>query len=121
MFFLCQRNFGLSIMKNEYKIILFDTKPYDQEFFDRINKDYGFEIKYFKGHLNCDTAEFSRGYDVVCGFVNDIIDKKVINILKSYNVKLVALRCAGYNNVDLKAAYKNIHHTRLLNTLLPLC
>ena len=100
-------------MENRRKILFFDTKPYDRDFFDKANKDYGFEIKYVKSHLNHNTAEFSSGFEVVCGFVNDVIDKQVISVLKRSKVQLIALRCAGYNNVDLAAAYKNIYVVRV--------
>ena len=52
--------------------------------------------------LNSETAPLARGFDVVCIFVNDVVDEKTINILKECNVKLIALRCAGFNNVDIK-------------------
>ena len=99
-------------MKN-IKVAFFDTKPYDQEFFDKVNDKYGFSIKYFKGHLNPDSAKLTQECEVVCAFVNDILDKKVIGILKQNGIKLIAMRCAGYNNVDLNAAYKNIHVVRV--------
>lgn len=95
------------------KIFFYDTKPYDQQVFDEINKKYGFEIQYFNDHLNCSTACLSKGCNVVCAFVNDTVDKKTINILKGNGVGLIALRSAGYNNVDLKAAYDNIHVVRV--------
>ena len=69
-------------MKN-IKIAFFDTKPYDHEFFDKVNDKYGFPIKYFKGHLNHDTVGLTQGCDVVCAFVNDILDKKVFLNRKS--------------------------------------
>lgn len=100
-------------MGDKRKILFFDAKPYDRDFFDQANKSCGFEIKYVKSHLNPDTAKFSLSYDVVCGFVNDVIDKQVIAILKQNKVQLIALRCAGYNNVDLNAAYGNIHVVRV--------
>ncbi|MFA5088309.1 MAG: 2-hydroxyacid dehydrogenase [Candidatus Omnitrophota bacterium] len=95
------------------KIAFFDAKPYDQEFFDKLNAKYQFEIKYFKTHLNRDHAGLAGGYDVVCVFVNDVLDKEVIRVLKERGVKLIALRCAGYNNVDLQAAYGNMHAVRV--------
>ncbi len=100
-------------MKNNHKILFFDAKPYDQKSFDEVNKNYGFEIKYIQSRLNPDTAKLSIGYDVICAFVNDVINKQVINILKNNKIGLIALRCAGYNNVDLKAAYKNIYIVRV--------
>ncbi len=95
------------------KIAFFDTKPYDQESFNVVNKDFGYEIKYFKNHLNPDTVSLAQGYDVVCAFVNDDLSQPVVTSLKSQGVQLIAMRCAGYNNVDLKAAYKNIHVVRV--------
>jgi D-lactate dehydrogenase len=86
-------------------IAFFDTKPYDKKFFDAANHDGLFDIKYFLPHLNADTAPMARGCDIVCAFVNDSVDKDVIGILKSNGTKLVAMRCAGYNNVDLKVAF----------------
>ena len=100
-------------MNTQPKILFFDTKPYDQEFFDQANRDFGYEIKYFAGHLSSETVSFAKGYNVVCAFVNDVINQKVIEALKSNGIQLVAMRCAGYNNVDLKAAYKNLHVVRV--------
>lgn len=100
-------------MSAKTKILFYDAKPYDQKVFDEINKGYCFEIQYFNGHLNSHTAQLSRGYDVVCAFVNDVIDRKTIGLLKECGVKLIALRSAGYNNVDLKAAYETIHVVRV--------
>lgn len=84
------------------KIAFFDTKEYDKELFDEYNKKYGYEITYLESKLNSETAPLAKGFDVVCIFVNDIIDEKTINILKECNIKLIALRCAGFNNVDVK-------------------
>jgi len=94
-------------------IAFFDTKPYDELSFREVNKDFGFDIKFFSPHLNPDTAELARGANAVCAFVNDVINKDTINILKRNKVSLVAMRCAGYNNVDLKAAYGTIHVVRV--------
>lgn len=84
------------------KIAFFDTKEYDKKLFDEYNKDYGYNITYFESKLNRETAPLSRGFDVVCIFVNDVVDSETIKILKDCNVKLIALRCAGFNNVDMK-------------------
>ena len=99
-------------MKKE-KILFFDTKPYDQCFFDGANKKHGYDIKYFNGHLNHDTSAFTEGHNVVCAFVNDIVDRQVIETVVKNGIKLIALRSAGYNNVDLKAAYGKIHVARV--------
>lgn len=84
------------------KIAFFDTKEYDKDLFDEYNKKYGYEITYLESKLNSETAPLARGFDVVCIFVNDVVDEKTIRILKECNVKLIALRCAGFNNVDIK-------------------
>jgi len=89
------------------KIAFFSTKSYDREYFDKFNKDDEHSLTYFEVSLNQDTIELARGYDGICVFVNDKLDKENIGILSEIGVKLIALRCAGYNNVDLKAAHKN--------------
>lgn len=91
------------------KIAFFDNKPYDREFFDRANKEYGYDIRYFKTHLNENTAELTEGIDAVCAFVNDDLNGHVIDHVKEHGIGLIALRSAGYKNVDLKRAYKRIH------------
>ena len=83
------------------KIAFFDTKDYDINLFDKYNKDFGYEIKYYESRLNSETVKLAKGFDVVCIFVNDKADKPVLDKLNEYGVKLVALRCAGFNNVDL--------------------
>jgi D-lactate dehydrogenase len=95
------------------KIAFFDSKPYDKESFERINKKFGFEIKYFKYHLSAESVMLSQGYNVVCAFVNDIISADVVEKLYSNGVELIALRSAGYNNVDFKAAMNKIHVVRV--------
>ncbi len=83
------------------KIAFFDTKPYDREWFDRYNKDY--EIIYYESRLHSRTAQLAYGCDAVCAFVNDEIDSDTIEVLSKINIKVIALRCAGYSNVDLHA------------------
>ena len=95
------------------KIAFFDTKPYDQKSFDAVNQSHGFHITYFPLHLNEGTATLAKGFDEVCAFVNDTMSKAVIRTLKEGGVQLIALRCAGYNNVDLKEAYGNLHVVRV--------
>jgi D-lactate dehydrogenase len=95
------------------KIAFFDSKPYDKESFERINKKFGFEIKYFKYHLSAESVLLAQGYNVVCAFVNDLISADIIDKLFSYGVELIALRSAGYNNVDFKAAMNKIHVVRV--------
>lgn len=84
------------------KILFYDTKPYDKEFFNKYNEEYGFDIKYLTGKLTEESADLAKGYDIISIFVNDTVDKKVIDILAECGVKLIAMRCAGYNNVSLK-------------------
>lgn len=90
-----------------FTIAFFGTKPYDEASFSEKNKEFGFEIRYFKGHLNKNNVLLTQGIDVVCIFVNDTADAEVINTMAANGVKLLALRCAGYNNVDIDAATAN--------------
>lgn len=83
-------------------IAFFDAKPYDKEWFDKINKD--FEIRYFEGRLRPENARLAEGCQAVCAFVNDVINAKTIDLLVEMKVGVILLRCAGYNNVDLNAA-----------------
>ncbi len=85
------------------KIAFFDTKPYDIPGFDRSAVGTGLEFKYFETKLNADTASLATGYDAVCVFVNDTVDAEVVEKLYDLGVKAIALRCAGFNNVDLRA------------------
>lgn len=87
------------------RIAFFDAKPYDRDSFNPINeRDFHYDIRYFKGHLTPDSVPLTHGMDVACIFVNDTADREVIRSLKENGVRLLALRCAGFNNVDLKAA-----------------
>ena len=95
------------------KIAFFDTKPYDKQAFDKYCGEKGIDIKYFETKLNEDTAELAKGADGVCVFVNDTVNEKVIDRLCDMGVKLVALRCAGFNNVDIKYAFGKIHVVRV--------
>ena len=95
------------------KIAFFDTKSHDKASFLEKNQQYGFEIKFYKSHLSKDNAILAKGADVVCIFVNAEVDAEVIDILVENGVKLIALRCAGYNNVDLKAAKNRIKVVRV--------
>ncbi|KLO24730.1 MULTISPECIES: 2-hydroxyacid dehydrogenase [unclassified Marinitoga] len=88
------------------KVAFFSAKKYDIEFFNRANEKYKYDIKYFESKLNEKTAILSKGFNVVCAFVNDDINVDVIKILKNNNVKLIALRSSGFNHVDIKAAKK---------------
>lgn len=83
-------------------IAFYDTKPYDRESFDKHNKE--FSIRYFEDKLSCETAALAKGCRAVCAFVNDNIGSAVIDALEETGVKLLLMRCAGYNNVDLRHA-----------------
>lgn len=96
-----------------HKLAVFDAKPYDIAMFDEVNKSYGYEIEYFKEHLDSHNVILASGFDAVCIFVNAIVDKKVIDKLCSYGVKLIALRCAGFNNVDMAYAAGKIKVVRV--------
>ncbi|MGZ3789406.1 MAG: 2-hydroxyacid dehydrogenase [Bacteriovorax sp.] len=95
------------------KIAFFDAKPYDIEFFNKANLEHHFEINYIQSHLNPMTAKLAQGHDAVCAFVNDIVSEEVISSLHENDVKLIALRSAGYNNVDLKAALGKLSVVRV--------
>lgn len=86
------------------KIMFYDTKPYDKIWFEPLGEEMGFQIKFQEIRLNEDTAVLARGYDAVCIFVSDDADKKAIQALKEIGIRTILLRCAGFNNVDLKAA-----------------
>ncbi len=94
-------------------IAMFDTKPYDRESFEKHINSVKHIIKYFDTRLTKDTAGLAAGSDVVVAFVNDNIDAETVNLLYGYGVKLIALRCAGFNNVDVRAAFEKIHVVRV--------
>lgn len=94
------------------KAAMFDSKPYDTESFEKIKPD-NLSITYFPVRMSETTVSLANGFDVVIVFVNDELNDKVIESLYSYGVKLIALRCAGFNNVDVKAAYGKIHIVRV--------
>ena len=85
------------------KVAFFDTKPYDMPGFDHYAADSNLEIKYFETRLNEDTVSLASGFDAVCVFVNDTVSAPVVEKLYEMGVKVIALRCAGFNNVDIRA------------------
>ncbi len=93
------------------KIAFFDTKPYDRTWFDALGTNY--EITYFEEKLNHHTAKFTDGFDAVCAFVNDRVNALAIERLYNNGVRLIAMRCAGYSNVDVKAAFEKLHIVRV--------
>ena len=85
-------------------VAVFSTKPWVMNAFNEINTGHALDLQYFESRLYEKTAPLTNGFDAVCVFVNDVINAEVLSILKEQGVKLVALRCAGFNNVDLDAA-----------------
>jgi len=89
------------------KIAFFSTKSYDKEFFAKEEVKYGQAITFLEPSLTTETVPLVKGHDAVCVFVNDKVDATIMASLKEFGVKIVALRCAGFNNVDLEAADKH--------------
>src|SRR5215467_223091 len=88
------------------KVAIFSTKNYDREFLGDANASRH-ELRFFEPHLNEETVALASGSEAVCVFVNDQVNAAVIAKLRSLGVRLIALRCAGYNNVDLSSATKH--------------
>lgn len=91
-------------LNQETRIAFYGTMPYDRKTFDKINEDFGFDIKYFMANIHKDNIVLAKGCRAICIFVNDNLDASTIYQLKEQGVELIALRCAGFNNVDLDAA-----------------
>ncbi len=90
------------------KILFYDTKKYDRDSFEKVVTDFPeMEIDYLEADLSVQTARLAKGYDAVCAFVSSDVSEKVLQILGQRGVKLVLMRCAGFNNVDLAAADAN--------------
>ena len=95
------------------RFAFFDTKPYDKKFFDVYGEKHDVKFKYFETKLNEDTVDLAQGYDGVCVFVNDTLNSTVLKKLFDMGIKVIALRCAGFNNVDMKYAFGKIHVLRV--------
>jgi len=95
------------------KIAFFDTKPYDKPSFQKYGEEHNIKFKFYETKLNEDTVDLAQGYDAVCVFVNDTVNAQVIDRLTELGVKVLALRCAGFNNVDMKYAFGKIHVLRV--------
>jgi D-lactate dehydrogenase len=91
-------------MEDMLHIAVFSTKPYDKQFLEKVNTEFGHEIAYFEPRLTRETATLADGFEVVCVFVNDQLDRQTLELLAQGGTRLIALRCAGFNNVDLAAA-----------------
>ncbi|MGG9962735.1 2-hydroxyacid dehydrogenase [Ferruginibacter sp. SUN106] len=87
------------------KIAFFSTQPYDKEYFKRYNQQH--QITFFEAQLNEQTVNLAKGNDAICAFVNDRLNAEVIKALAETGVKIIAQRCAGFNNVDVGAAREN--------------
>lgn len=97
-------------MKN---IAFFDTKPYDRVWFDALSSEYGFTIKYIESKLSSGSAVLAEGCDGVVAFVNDTVDAETLTRLDGMGIHVLALRSAGFNNVDFKAAFGHVHVLRV--------
>ncbi|KJG10291.1 lactate dehydrogenase [Photobacterium kishitanii] len=86
------------------KIAVFSTKGYDQKSFAHTNKKFHQQLTYFDFQLNHHTAKMAEGFDAICAFVNDDLSEPVLKILAEQGVKIIAMRCAGFDRVDLDAA-----------------
>ena len=91
------------------QVAFYDAKAYDKPSFQRFGAVSGMEFRFLETKLNEDTVALAKGCDAVCVFVNDTVNAAVIDRLYEYGVKLIALRSAGYNNVDVRAAFGKIH------------
>ena len=94
-------------------IAFFDTKPYDKASFEMYEGKGSLTFKFFEAKLNEDTVSLAEGFDAVCVFVNDTVNATVIDRLCELGVRLIALRCAGFNNVDMRHAFGKIHVVRV--------
>ena len=86
------------------KTAFFSTQKYDKAFFLNENQNFNFNLVFFEVHLSPETIKLAKGYEAVCIFVNDKVDKAMLKELQENGTKLIALRCAGFNNIDIKAA-----------------
>ena len=96
-------------------LLFFSAQPYDEQFFTHVNEaqNFGFDLKFLNTPLNEHTASLAEGYESICVFVNDTVDATVIEQLYKGGTRLVALRCAGFNNVDLRAAKDKLYVVRV--------
>lgn len=86
------------------KIAFFSTKSFDQEYFNKFNEQHGYQISYFFDKIRQNDLNLTVGMDAVCVFVNDKLDRKIIESLSKNGVNVILLRCAGFNNVDIESA-----------------
>jgi D-lactate dehydrogenase len=94
--------------------VVYDTKPYDREYLEHASATSGVRWRFLDFRLNAETAPTAKGAQAVCAFVNDVIDRRCLETLAALDIRLLAMRCAGFNNVDLNAAKQvGIHVTRV--------
>jgi D-lactate dehydrogenase len=89
------------------RVAVFSTKSYDRDYFSKFNTNSEHELTYFEASLNAYTTNLTLGFEAVCVFVNDKVGKETIEKISKNGVKIIALRCAGFNNIDIKAAAEN--------------
>ena len=89
------------------KVAFFSSKSYDEEYFNKINETFNHTLTFFETRLNTQTVQLAKDFDAVCAFVNDKVNADTLLAMKKQNIKLLTLRCAGFNNVDLEAAEKH--------------
>lgn len=94
-------------------VAFFDTRSFDKPAFEKYGNEMGVSYKFFETKLTEDTVQLCGGFDAVCVFVNDTVNAAVLDKLYTYGVRLLALRCAGYNNVDVRHAYGKVHIVRV--------
>ncbi len=94
------------------KIVMFDSKAYDKKWFDECNNNC-YDIHYIESKLNEDTVQLAKGADAICAFVNDDLNRNVISKIEEMGIGIVAMRCAGYSNVDYKSGSGNVKFVRV--------
>ena len=100
-------------MDSQPRIAFFDAKTYDRESFNEANQKFGFAIHYYPARLDSSTVRLVEGFNTICAFVNDQLDRATIEGLVTAGIKLVALRCAGHNNICFQEAYGRVHVVRV--------
>ncbi len=100
---------GFGLIRENMRFAFFDAKQYDRPSFETYGKEAGIDFRFYETRLTPDTVELARGSDGVCVFVNDTVNAEVIDRLYEMGVGTVALRCAGYNNVDVRHAFGKVH------------
>lgn len=88
----------------DMRVAVFSTKSYDRQFLNEANKKHNHELIFFEPHLSPTTCKLAFGFEAVCVFVNDQLNKEILTSLTQHGTKLIALRCAGFNNVDVPLA-----------------